>query len=317
MCLSSDSNEIADVGATVATLGRRISDDPRDAVAYLLRAESLWLLRDHAAAIADLDTAIIGHDGLSQEQLGYAYYRRSICRHQTGAHRGAAEDATAALALRPTAHTWAVRAIARFFEGDLVGTVADANAALVVDPGEWEARAYRGRALLRLGDVDGAIDDLTWVIDSGACHKYSSHLRRLRAEALLERNNPGDVHAALHDVDAAIDGDHHEQIHYPYLIPGRAARAYATYLLRSRVQLAAGNAGAALADAFWAVSLAPGEPATYRQRAAAAAALGDHRSAVADYARAALLEPGPPALAQDSCGGATGSEHEVAIGALA
>ncbi|MGH9050059.1 MAG: tetratricopeptide repeat protein, partial [Acidimicrobiia bacterium] len=175
-----------------------------------------------------------------------------------------------------------------FFRGDPDGARDDTDEALRGDPDNWEAQAFRGRARIALGDVDG-VDDLTEVIDHGECHKYASELHLERARVRLGLGDPA---GAVADCSAAIGLDHHEQADWPFLVRTRPRRAHRAYLLRAEAHLALGDWARALADCFHAVKMAPDAPEAYELRAAVYRGAGDPREAFEDLARAAFLRAG-------------------------
>ncbi|GAA0382235.1 hypothetical protein Acor_52440 [Acrocarpospora corrugata] len=244
----------------------------------LRRGIALEAMRDHPGALAELTVAIDGP--LGPDELADAYHRRALLLQRSGRYAEAEIDATASLVAKLTARGYTARAMARGLRGDQQGAWTDTERALLLNPGEWEARAVRGRAFLAMRRWRDAIDDFDWVIELGECPVYAGELRVDRAEALLAI---GEAARAVIDCGLAIES------RVPWhLVPG----AHRVHLVRARAQLALGEVGAALGDCYLAAAVAPGAAEVFEVRAEAYEAAGCPGEARNDLARAnELREP--------------------------
>ncbi|MEY3930175.1 MAG: hypothetical protein RLZZ516_1885 [Cyanobacteriota bacterium] len=129
-----------------------------------------------------------------------------------------------------------------------------------------QALALRARARNRLGERDGAWQDV----------RQALRLMPSNYDALVSRGNLQSDPEAIASYSEAIrvrSGD------------------FLAYMNRSMARLALDQAKTALADADWAVSLAPQVADVYVTRAMIRGALGDETGAVADASRALALSP--------------------------
>ncbi len=153
---------------------------------------------------------------------------------------------------------------------DLPGALADAEAALRLDPTSLVALLQRGEIRHRMGDDPGALADYNEVI---ARMPTVGGAYLLRA-AVHARNNR---HAlALADANQAVA-----------LLP----TAPNPLLMRGYVLHRAGRLPAAIADLDQAVTIAPTRADIRNERGLAHVRAGNRRLALADFAEAARLDP--------------------------
>ncbi len=266
--------------------GLAVASGCEDSGTLLKYADALWTVRDTQAAIPILDRAIAVEPPLPPFELSRAYASRSICQLQLGSLDRALADVERSLEVMPRAHPLGLRALIYKYMGNIERAVEDAAEAVRLDPEDWELWAWRGTILVDAGRLEDAVADLTRVIDSGQCEKYTSELllARARAEFML-----GDLAAADADCDQCIDLDYHEQAHWPFIVPSRSRGAHAVYAVRAEVHLATGATHLALGDCFFAILLAPDDPELYDLRARVYYATGNLKEAMLDTVRAAHL----------------------------
>jgi tetratricopeptide (TPR) repeat protein len=161
-----DKARAGNYAAAVEDYSRALQQDPRDTYAYAYRSQSLRALGQTIGAEADIrrvlelrleawEQDIAADPGDADNYAGRAATRLSL-----GDARGAIDDYSAALYLRP-GHARSLLGLgnARYRDGDRNGALAEYGLALAADPGLIEA--YVARAIVRaaLGDLDGANAD--------------------------------------------------------------------------------------------------------------------------------------------------------------
>ena len=147
-----------------------------------------WLLRDDVVP-ADASQAFFTAE-IEREPSPFAYASRSRAWFQTEHFDEALADADAALRLDPrSAVALKCRGRVRLARGDLQGAIDDLNAALAIDPKLATALNYRGQAYLKAGGYEQAIADATAAItlDPSIAVAYSVRGRALAAVSSYER----------------------------------------------------------------------------------------------------------------------------------
>ncbi|GAA0980929.1 hypothetical protein GCM10009555_048280 [Acrocarpospora macrocephala] len=278
MCVEQDVARLGTVTADLLECNRLLAAGDATPEVRLRRGIALDAMRDYSGALAELTAALDGP--LGPDDLADAHHRRSLLLRRSGRYAEAELDATASLVAKLTSRGYIARAIARSLRGDQQGAWTDTERALLLNPGEWEARAVRGRAFLAMNRWRDAIDDFDWVIELGECPVYSEELRVDRAEALLAI---GEAARAVIDCGLALAAR----------VPCHpVSGAHRVHLVRARAQLALGDARAALGDCFLAAAIEPGEAEVFEVRAAAYEAAGCPEDARSDLMRANdLREP--------------------------
>jgi len=213
-------------------------------------------LGDLKGALAELDAA-----AELDPSYGFHFERRRRALWRLGRHAEAFSDMALAVR-RESRFRWA--------EGGgpeaLARAEAELTARLAAEPGDADARAWRGETRLAAGDLDGARADL-----EGLTAPWP---RTWRAELLLAR---GDAEAALAEAEASVAGD-------PLY-----ARAWGA---KARALAALGRGRAALAALDRVTELDFGAAWAYCERGRLRLGLGRRRAAAADLRRALALDRG-------------------------
>ena len=297
MCVSPSSPQFERAMEAVVDCGLAVAAGATDARLFYKYAEALWIVRDLQAATEALDRAFEGSSSLSDEELARAYALRAHCQFQSEHVEQAIVDASKGLAIFPVGHLYALRGMVRLEQGRIDEALADAEEGYRLDQTDWEIRAFRGSILLAAGEYERAIEDFTWVIDSGLCERFASELYLDRARAHMALGDPA---AAEDDCNTCIQEDYHEQSHWPFIVRYRANRAQAAYLVRAEARMLLGQKNLALGDCFFAASIAPGDPAVYDLRAKIYHETGNLREAMRDMIRAAHLRQRAAGVPTDS-----------------
>ena len=286
MCVSPQSAEFDRSMQKMVELGLAIARGETSSDVFLQYAEAMWNVRDLQATVEALDAALGATPPLSTLELSKAYASRSLCFLQMGDSRQALIDATRSLELMERAHPYGLRALVHLHLGQRSESLHDIEQAGRLDADDWEVRAWRGEVYLEIGRYAEAIDEFTWVLDTGECHRYASevYLGRARAHQAL-----GEPEAAADDCDHAIEEDYHEQSHWPFIVRSRARNAHRAYLLRAEARLALGDLPGALGDCCFAATIVPGDASVYELRGRVYHAIGNTREELRDLVRASHL----------------------------
>ncbi|HZN53677.1 MAG TPA: tetratricopeptide repeat protein [Candidatus Polarisedimenticolaceae bacterium] len=165
---------------------------------------------------------------------------------------------------------WGYRAYARWWAGDLAGTIADYTEALRLKPSFPEAYRERGEARRQHGDAAGARADYDRALalrpDYAAAYNNRGLLRR----------EQGDLDGAIADYLAAIARD-------PSFAEARNNLGLA--------RLQQGDPARALPELDEAIRLQPFSADAYNNRAAARRQMGDRTGAIEDIEHALRLRP--------------------------
>jgi tetratricopeptide (TPR) repeat protein len=213
-------------------------------------------LGDLKGALAELDAA-----AELDPSYGFHFERRRRALWRLGQHGAAFADM--ALAVRRESRF-------RWSEGakpaDLARAEAEMTARLAAEPGDVDARAWRGETRLAAGDHAGAREDL-----DGSLAPWP---RAWRAELCLAS---ADAEGALREADASLAGD-------PSYARAWGAKARALSVL--------GRTRAALAALDRVTELDFGAAWAYCERGRLRLSLGRHRAAASDLRRALALARG-------------------------
>ena len=144
---------------------------------------------------------------LSNPQTAKEYTSRARWKHKREDYRGAVEDYTMAISLKPeSADLYYDRAGSKKFSKDYQGAVEDYTKVLELDPedevlcvGHNLTISSRGSAKYSLGDYQGAIEDYTKCLDLDP-YSYSTYCARGQAKCELV-----DKEGAAHDWKKALE----------------------------------------------------------------------------------------------------------------
>ncbi|HEX4147064.1 MAG TPA: tetratricopeptide repeat protein [Pirellulales bacterium] len=227
-----------------------------------------WLLRDEVVTADEAQaffTAMIEH-----EPTAFAYASRSRAWFQTEKFDQALADAEAALRLEPrSAVAYKCRGRIRLAQGDSAAAIDDLNTALAIDPKLATALNYRAQSYSKAGGFEQAIADATAAItlDPSITVAYSVRGRALAAVSSYER--------AVQDFDTLLAMD-------PRYLPALNNRANALLKL--------GRYAQCIADYTAALAIERRADVFYN-RAIARIHLGEVRLAIEDLTTAIELDP--------------------------
>ncbi len=267
---------------------------------YALRGIIRYLKGNPKGAIGDLTRAIAllprymadaVHLSLRNPKLAFAYSARALVRDSSGDAAGALSDYDASLKIAPNARTYNNRGNVKVRRSDLRGALADYDLAIKADPEMTAAYFNRGKARLLVGEYEGAISDLTKVIQNGnrvdsrtnlflfgnergnqrSGMMYASYMGRGFA-----REQKGDLTGALADLTQAIATN-----------PGQA-QGYAN---RGRIRCETGELQLALDDLDKAIDIDPKAAMPYLDRGLARLGRGDLTGSDEDFQKCLALDP--------------------------
>ena len=162
------------------------------------------------------------------------------------------------------------RGVVRQLGGDMVGALADYDAALAANPGHAEAYKNRGTVRAAAEEWDAAIAD----------YEVALRLKPGYADAYVSR---GAAREAKGDLAGALD-DYAEAC---VLDPGHARALYG----RANMRATRGDLQGAIADYSAALQVNPGYVEAWNNRGLAKRRAGDEAGARADFTRALALAP--------------------------
>lgn len=257
---------ISDDPQRIQFCSRAIDRRPHYPWAYLLRASSLFRLKDLDGALADYDAAI-----RSNPRLVAAYYSRATVRKQKGDVDGAMADCQQAIALDPTcAPAFLNRATVHTAKKDDAAAVADCTEAIRLAPDFTDAYCNRAAAYHKLGERQKAIQDYSTVLIRDPSHGHAY------AERAVLRYQDGDLPGALADLQEAVRHDPDDAL---------------IYVHRGNIRYLLGEAESALADYTKAISLDPQLASAWANRGIVRKRLGQVREALSDLDTAIRLDP--------------------------
>ncbi len=317
-----------------------LSAEPRSAWGLTLRAEAKLRAGRPAEALVDLDAALALEPGRLWTLVLCSEAHRDQRRYDE-----ALRCLNRVVELHPVSWSYAVRARTAFNFRDQAAALADLDKAIALDARFWEGYAYRaeayrrvgrfeeayrdadkalkaapnsppriyswrGAASLSLGDFEGAVKDLTPVIEKEEERLISWALSQ-RAKAWLGLNR---FHEAVADMNRAVKVD--PKHGWIYGIAERAGntlekapeilRKFSAvvkkepkwpwgWAWRGETRYRAGQYEDAISDLSKAIALAPKEAWFRAWRGLAKQGLGDKAGARADFTRAIALDPAYPA----------------------
>jgi tetratricopeptide (TPR) repeat protein len=229
------------------------------------RGQQRYLKRDLNGAIADFTKAI----EISSRPHKPHPQRRQDWKILTDFNGEASEPITLIDPLTAAAYT--DRALARYYQGDIEGAIADCERAMAIDPGLADAYNNRGAARSAQGDLDGAMTDFDRAI------KINPQFAQAYNNRGNVRDKQGDLAGALADFDQAIT------------LNPRSAEIYCN---RGNARRSKGDLVGALADFEQAVKINPRLADGYYNRGMVHADQNNFDRAIYDFTRAIELNPG-------------------------
>jgi serine/threonine protein kinase/Tfp pilus assembly protein PilF len=280
-----------DVGGARARFQEVLAQETNPAAQWAARINLARLAADQGSA----DTAYNAYSNLLTERPSdrTALWGRALLTMRLGRSGEAINDLTRLLAdtVSPSdrSRILADRALAKLATGDFKSALLDAETAHQLDPAPAR-RALWNRVLLAAGepadlrdlypeailamprggmilerDLTRALEGLEAKADDGP-----DELRRARSRALI-LSAVGRHAAALDEANRALD---------------LAPLAAASYLVRCRVRIHAGDANGAMADADYGLTIEPGDPELIAMRGRVFARRQEWSSAVAQFSKA-------------------------------
>ncbi len=138
--------------------------EPNDEVAYLMRAEAKYELKDYLDSISDCTKAIE-----ICPEFKKAYILRGKGKHYINDFLGAVEDYSRAIETKAkyesNFNSFFLRGISRASINDYLGAIEDYSKAIEINPNLAKSYDYRGLSKMELEDYKGAIEDFTKVIE--------------------------------------------------------------------------------------------------------------------------------------------------------
>jgi len=182
-------------GARADTNAAATGHAPRSAILAAFRS---WKRKDYADAISIASRAIRS-GRLRKRGLSLAYFVRGLAYHSTRRHDAADADYTAAIANDPTNHlAFRSRGVVRSLQNDNRGAIEDLTAAIRIRPA-YASYYVRGIVLLRLRRFDAADRDASAILDS---HPEVYHGYYLRG---LSRHMRGQYRQAARDYRRVLE----------------------------------------------------------------------------------------------------------------
>jgi len=240
------------------------------------------------------------------------FFEQGSSKHSKGDYRGAIEDYTEAIRLKPdAAEVYNRRGIAKSNSGDKQGAIEDYTRAIRLMPDDPEAYKNRGNVKRGLGDNQGAIEDYTKAIQLNSDDAFAYSARGLTRASLgdnqgaiedfneaillkpdfpfayenrgLVKHDLGDNQGAIEDFNEAIQIIKNNALGWAISEPHRI------YRNRGLAKHDLGDNQGAIEDFNEAIRLEKDYAFAYHSRALTKAALGDKQGAIADYREAARL----------------------------
>ncbi|MBI5360200.1 MAG: tetratricopeptide repeat protein [Planctomycetes bacterium] len=268
--------------------------------AYRGRGNARYEIKDLDGAIEDFTKAIQLNANSSY------YYTRGLIKSDKGDVDGALEDYNKAIQMDPDGATlFLARVIARLAKGDKAGAAEDLSMALQKKPqlidsvngsiltymqeDKWEdavkwldllieattdnqpAYKYRGHARYMLGDIDGAVEDVSAAIRLNPSDANAYY------ECAKLKSRKGDLDGAISDFTEVIR-----------IEPFNAT----AYFDRGTVWYNKGDMEQAISDYSLSIRISPGDSVSYMYRGDAFIKKGDMDKAGEDYEKSISLDPG-------------------------
>jgi tetratricopeptide (TPR) repeat protein len=253
-------------GASIATLEKALSADPRYGPVWRQRGAMKARNDDYDGVIADCNEAL-----RLDASHASTWARRAEAKFQKDDLQGAIRDCDEALFRDCRIHrAWNIRGVAKFKLGDVIGSIRDCSEAKRIDPTipEYWTRTAAGKVLVE--DFKRALEDCNEAIRLDV-HHLPGWIQRAEA-----RNAIGEYQGALDDCNEALRLR-------PNCVPAFAHRGHAKMHLE--------DFAGALVDCNRAIALNPKFAQAWCTRGEARYAHGDFREALKDFDQAIAVEP--------------------------
>jgi tetratricopeptide (TPR) repeat protein len=190
LCLMED-KRYDEANAELDTIVKRW---PTFSKAYFIKAQVAFLQKDTLRGTVLLDTALV-HDPYDAD--GWST-RGGLCL-QKGQYKNAEDALDKAIHLKPkVAGNYINRALARYNQDNLRGTMSDYDMALDLDPNDYLGHFNRGLLRAQVGDDNRAIVDFNFVIKQEPDNMIALFNRAL----LLDKT--GNYRGAIRDISRVI-----------------------------------------------------------------------------------------------------------------
>ena len=183
-----------DIESTLASLSKRIYDQPDDANAWLLRGRANFVLHDFHQASADLSKAMELDPALDD-----AWFWRGMSRGRQGLIDEGIADLTEFLKRHPDSSlAYTKRGVRRLWKGDFKQAEQDLRRAIQIKPDNAEANDDLGVILSRRGEYAQAIRHFSTTISADPSYQKGYH------NLALVYQITGDQEKALKRINQAI-----------------------------------------------------------------------------------------------------------------
>ncbi|MEN2789441.1 tetratricopeptide repeat protein [Sphingomonas oligophenolica] len=253
-----------EIDLAIVDANAAIKRNPRSTDMYLLLANIARNRGDQAGALRQADAVVAANP-----DLAYAHVVAARIRASSGLRDAAMHDFDRALALEPQGYIYINRSNVRP-RTDYAGRLADLEAALKLDPGDFEALVLKAQVQQDQHDYAGAIATLT---AAQALHADQPHLLVLRGAAQVKAGN-----VALGERDFAA----------AHALSRTASALNDLCWTKSTAGVALASA---LADCDAALALSPDASAILDSRGFALLRLGRLDDAITSYDRALAGRP--------------------------
>lgn len=208
--------------------------------------------------------------------------------------------------LAESAQFYIVQGSEALADGRLDSAAGSFARAVELDPGNYTARKAYAFALEKLGDVEGALEQLAAAIDAAGRDADAAEAHAIRGSLLATHGRDGEALPHLARALELAPGQHGTRLkladalarrgrfaeaiaHYDRLLAAEAGPASALLTRRAAALVNLGRHGEALADYRRAVAAAPDDPSVRLRHAEALEFLGRGGEAAAERRRAAEL----------------------------
>ncbi|MBI5360583.1 MAG: protein kinase [Planctomycetes bacterium] len=252
---------------------------PQNAEAYF------WLGRSQFLGLSDND-GLIKNVTISISKnpyYPYSYMARALSKSNLRQWAPALNDLDEAIRLKPHFGFYTIKAQIEEASGDKLSAERDFSKAIDLNPASGDAYYNRAYFKINAGDIQGAIDDFTVIIDRKL--DTDINLGTVYFERGAMRDNLGDCNGALSDLSRAVElGKTDDKVYFNRGFVYAELKQYAN----------------ALADFNKAAEMNPKRAEIYFNRGFVMEKLLDYEGALRDFEKAVELEPGMAGEAQQA-----------------